>query len=122
VNHCCYPNSISTGYGFEIAIKDITAGEQITDDYGLFNVSYDTEFFCSTPNCRKNVLQDDIVKYHKEWDKWIIESLKFVDKVPQALFPCLDNNTKKRLFSYISGESEYVSVLNTRYRSSEVAL
>src|SRR5690606_207308 len=38
VNHCCNCNTISTGYGFEIAIRDIKPGEQITDEYGIFNL------------------------------------------------------------------------------------
>ena len=29
VNHCCNCNTISTGYGFEIAIRDTKRGEQI---------------------------------------------------------------------------------------------
>ena len=29
VNHCCNCNTISTGYGFEIAIRDIQKGEEI---------------------------------------------------------------------------------------------
>ena len=39
VNHSCNANTISTGYGFEIALRDIQQGEQLTDDYGLFNIS-----------------------------------------------------------------------------------
>ena len=38
VNHSCDANSISTGYGFEIATRDIAAGEEITDEYGIFNL------------------------------------------------------------------------------------
>ena len=38
VNHCCNCNTISTGYGFEMAIRDIQKGEQITDEYGIFNL------------------------------------------------------------------------------------
>ena len=38
MNHSCDPNSISTGYGFEIAARDIQKGEQITDEYGLLNI------------------------------------------------------------------------------------
>ena len=36
VNHYCRPNSMSTGYGFEATLRDIAAGEQITDEYALF--------------------------------------------------------------------------------------
>ena len=32
VNHKCECNSMSTGYGFEIAIKDIDYGEEITNE------------------------------------------------------------------------------------------
>ena len=38
VNHCCNCNTISTGYGFEIAIRNIIKCEQITDEYGIFNL------------------------------------------------------------------------------------
>lgn len=116
VNHCCHPNTISTGYGFEIAIRDIEAGEQITDDYGLFNVTYETEFSCDITDCRKNVLREDLVKYHLAWDKQIIESLRYLDKVPQLLLPYMDNLIRDQLYSYISGADEYLSVLNTLHR------
>ena len=34
VNHCCEPNTASGGDDrFEIALRDIRAGEQLTDDY-----------------------------------------------------------------------------------------
>jgi hypothetical protein len=38
VNHCCHYNTLSTGYGFEIAVRDIYTDEELTDDYGLFNL------------------------------------------------------------------------------------
>ena len=41
VNHCCHPNSLMTAYGFELVVRDIAAGEEITTDYGLLNVIED---------------------------------------------------------------------------------
>ena len=117
VNHCCQGNTISTGYGFEIAIRDIAIGEQVTDDYGLFNLPYDMEVICSKTDCRKKISCKDIARYHSAWDARIIESLKVADKVPQALLPYLDQAIKESVFSYIAGKAEYKSVLQTQYHS-----
>lgn len=60
VNHCCNCNTISTGYGFEMAIRDIKNGEQITDEYGIFNLTYPMEVSCGFENCRKVIKPDDL--------------------------------------------------------------
>lgn len=39
VNHSFKSNCLSTAYDFEIAIRDIRPGEELTDDYGYLNVS-----------------------------------------------------------------------------------
>src|SRR5882762_139189 len=39
VNHSCAANCLSVGYDFELAIRDIAAGEELTDDYGTFNLT-----------------------------------------------------------------------------------
>lgn len=117
VNHCCHANTISTGYGFEIAIKDIMAGEQVTDDYGLFNLPFAMDVICTKTDCRKTISGKDIARYYSGWDARIIESLKFFDKVPQALLPYLDQKVRENVFSYITGKSEYISVLQTQYHS-----
>ena len=39
VNHSFKSNCLSTAYDFEIAIRDIQPGEQLTDDYGYLNIS-----------------------------------------------------------------------------------
>ena len=38
VNHSYRPNSILTPLGFEIAIRDILPGEEVTNDYGTLNI------------------------------------------------------------------------------------
>ena len=38
VNHSFNANCLSTAYDFEIAIRDIELGEQLTDDYGYLNI------------------------------------------------------------------------------------
>ena len=38
VNHSFNSNCLTTAYDFEIAIRDIHPGEQLTDDYGYLNI------------------------------------------------------------------------------------
>jgi len=70
VNHSFNPNCFSTAYDFEIAIRDIHPGEELTDDYGYLNVR---EPFRPIDEGykRKVVYPDDILTYYKEWDQII---------------------------------------------------
>src|SRR5262245_44992186 len=38
VNHSCDATCLAPGYEFEIAVRDIAAGEELTDDYGSLNI------------------------------------------------------------------------------------
>ena len=38
VNHSFNSNCLTTPYNFEIAIRDIQPGEELTDDYGYLNI------------------------------------------------------------------------------------
>ncbi|MBF0274100.1 MAG: SET domain-containing protein [Nitrospinae bacterium] len=114
VNHRCECNTISTGYGFEIAIQDIYAHEEITDEYGLFNIQQEMYIDCGCSSCRKILSPKDIDTYHSLWDSWVIESLKQVENVPQPLWDVMDIKTRSNLMDYLSGKSDYLSVLNLK--------
>ena len=38
INHSCDPNCMAPGFDFEIAIRDIEPGEQLTGDYATYNL------------------------------------------------------------------------------------
>jgi SET domain-containing protein len=115
-NHCCDPNTISTGYGFEIAIKDIEPGEQITDEYGIFNLDREIHLVCDKQNCRKVVCNEDFDKYYKEWDQKIIPALKRVPFVHQPLYEFIDEITKRELEEFFKDPSKYKSVYHLRFK------
>ncbi len=114
-NHCCDPNTISTGYGFEIAIKDIEPGEQITDEYGIFNLDKEIHLICDKSNCRKVVCNEDFDKYYQEWDQKIIPALKLVPFLEQPLYEFIDELTKKELEEFLNDPSKYKSVYQLKY-------
>lgn len=115
VNHRCNCNTISTGYGFEIAIRDISKGEEICDDYGLFNLDEEIPLACGCPCCRKALRPDDIETHYKEWDEVIIGALSRLTEVNQPLMKYLSDDVKRRLRAYLCGEEPYTSVLALKY-------
>lgn len=110
VNHCCQCNTMSTGYGFEIAIRDIEKNEEITDEYGMFNFTYDMEIECDKSPCRNLISGKDLQKYHEEWDSKVKNALENYLNVEQPLALFLHTNVEKDLISYLKTGSGYKSV------------
>lgn len=110
VNHCCHCNTISTGYGFEIAIRDIKAGEQITDEYGIFNIDRPMVVDCGANGCRKVIQPDDFDRYYKKWDEQIRSSLMKLFSVEQPLMNFLEEETRGALDAYYQDNTRYKSV------------
>lgn len=53
MNHSCAPNCAGTLAGFEVALRDILPGEELTNDYGTFGqVDEDFPCRCGAPACR----------------------------------------------------------------------
>ena len=114
VNHSCTPNSISTGYGFEVAIRDIFEGEQLTDEYGIFNLESEMMCECGSSECRKIIQPEDFDNYYQNWDEKIKSSLIKLNKVDQPLFAYIDHKTVKLLNDFLKSRS-YKTVYSLRY-------
>lgn len=115
VNHCCQCNSISTGYGFEIALRDIHPGEQITDEYGIFNLTEAMELQCDKPGCRKVIRPEDFDNHYEAWDEKILAALPLLFEVNQELWPYLSAETINELREYHEEPHRYKSVYTLRY-------
>ena len=100
VNHSFNSNCLTTAYDFEIAIRDIHPGEQLTDDYGYLNIPYPFTGIDEGTK-RKTVYPDDLLKYYKVWDKKL---LKVFNKIPQ-----LNQPLKELISQDIWGEITAVS-------------
>ncbi len=71
INHSFNANCLTTAYDFEISIRDIHAGEQLTDDYGYLNISKPFRGV-NEGTKRKVVYPDDLLKYYNVWDKKLV--------------------------------------------------
>jgi hypothetical protein len=110
VNHCCQCNTMSTAYGFEIAVRDIEAGEQITDEYGMFNLREPMKLRCSTGPCRGEVQAADLDRLCLVWDEQIKAALRVVELVEQPLWPLVDLATATAVECYARWGEGYRSV------------
>lgn len=99
VNHSCQSNSLSTGYGFEIAVRDIQPGEEITDDYGLFNLPYDMPCSCGHPDCRGSIRPSDFEKLIERWDSQLQAALALLIPREQPLWRYLDEATQTAVYT-----------------------
>lgn len=113
-DHSCDPNSLSTGYGFEIAIRDIAKDEQLTDDYGMFNLPTPMSISCCETGCRGRVSGDDLDRHWRDWDVKVRIAIDLFQEVPQPLGGLLDAATNTKLRLYGLSQEDYVSVHTLR--------
>ena len=89
VNHSFHANCMGTAYEFEVAIRDIHPGEQLTDDYGTLNIDEPFDCFPEDETERTRVYPDDLLRYHEEWDTKVIDALQHFYEVKQPLQPLI---------------------------------
>ncbi len=118
VNHSFKSNCMSTAYDFEIAIRDIQPGEELTDDYGYLNLS---KAFRATEEGtrRKYVYPDDLLKYHKVWDKKLLSAFKKIASVPQPLQAVLNPAIWETCVRVSKGEEPMASILDIYFNPSQ---
>lgn len=117
VNHSFKSTCFSTAYDFEIAIRDIYPGEQLTDDYGYLNAS--TPFEAADEGTdRKVVYPDDILTYHEEWDKKVESIFPKIIDVEQPLKVLIKDSLWLKINNIASGKEKMASILTCHYYDS----
>ncbi len=88
-NHSCSANCLSLGYDFELAVRDIAAGEELTDDYGALNPTTPFDCRCGDKACRRQVLPDDSTRLAALWNARARAAFFLIRTVPQPLWEVL---------------------------------
>ncbi len=119
VNHSFASNCLTTAYDFEVAIRDIQPGEQITDDYGYLNI---TEPFVALREKTKRtvVYPDDLPRYYKTWDRKLISAFRYMPKVNQPLKMLISNDLWNKVNDIAAGRTQMDSILNCYYCEKSV--
>jgi uncharacterized protein len=84
INHSFFPNCCLTPYRFEIAIRDIELGEELTNDYGTFNII--APFVVNSEGSDRTIVYpDDLLRYSDRWDKQLQDAFRHFLHVEQPL-------------------------------------
>lgn len=111
VNHSFNSTCLASPYNLELAVRDIQAGEEVTDDYGYLNL---TEPFRALDEGRRRklVYPDDLVRYYRVWDKKLQAAFKRLKGVEQPLAEILPQETWETCVRVADGREEMASILN----------
>lgn len=110
VNHSFKSNCLSTAYDFEIAIRDIQVGEELTDDYGYLNVSVPFKGIDEGTK-RKTVYPDDLLKHYNGWDKKLLLNFPKIIEVNQPLKQLITPKIWEKVVEIAEGKMKMDSIL-----------
>lgn len=119
VNHSFNSSCVTTAYNFEIAVRDIHPGEQLTDDYGYLNISEPFDCQPEEGSDRTTVYPDDLLKYHTVWDARIEEVIHLIPKLEQPLFSLIPKNVWEKVIRVINKEEKMESILSCYFEKQK---
>jgi hypothetical protein len=119
VNHSFNSNCVTTAYNFEVAVRDIYAGEELTDDYGYLNCLEPFECLPEPNTSRRQVMPDDLLHFYKEWDHKVASAFLHFNKVHQPLAFLIEPRYRKKVASVVAGHEPMDSILNCFYSQDE---
>lgn len=119
VNHSFNSNCLTTAYDFEVAVRDIQPGEQLTDDYGYLNISHPFRGIDEGTK-RKVVYPNDLEKYHKMWDKKLLAVMPIIPKIDQPLKNMVSQKVWEKVLDVAEGNQKMESILSNYYQSQKI--
>ena len=118
MNHSFQPSCITTAYDFELAVRDIHPGEELTDDYGALNLS--EPFYCLVEkgSKRRVVKPDDPTRCYRGWDRKLRSAFRQFCRVDQPLARFLEPGIYEKAIAIGERRVLMDSVLTCCYRES----
>lgn len=118
VNHSFKSNCMSTAYDFEIAIRDIHPGEQLTDDYGYLNVT-EPFFALDEGTDRKAVYPDDILTFGGDWDALLSKEFRYIIEVEQKMKHLLSSAMWDKVEAIARGKRPLDSIASCHFEQNK---
>ncbi|MCH2449913.1 MAG: hypothetical protein MK198_07165 [Gracilimonas sp.] len=106
---------MSTAHDFELAIRNIQPGEELTNDYGYLNVISPFRPVDEGTK-RKAVFPDDLLNFYKSWDEKVQNVFSDIIWQQQPLKPLISDELWDKIHSIIEGREEMESILVNYFR------
>jgi hypothetical protein len=103
MNHHCEPAVRGVLPQFQIAVRDIRPGEELTCEYAECNIDF-LACRCGSPRCRGTIKGSDLLQNATQWDAEVRSALIQARNVTQPLWRYLDDPEPVR--NVIEGRSE----------------
>jgi hypothetical protein len=97
VNHSCAATCMSPGWEFEVAVRDLEPGDELTDEYATFSLDDKFDCYCGQMTCRRTVRPDDVLRYGEVWDRRTRDALVDVPNVAQPMWSLVREVTELEL-------------------------
>lgn len=118
MNHSCIANTMSAGLDFELALRDIQPGEEVTSDYAALNLDSAFQCLCRAPDCRGTVKPGDFERFAVDWDRRVEDAFKAIPRVEQVLWGWVEE--KAEVEQVLRDLAPIPSILDHRYRAAHV--
>jgi hypothetical protein len=115
VNHSFNSSCMSTAYNFEMAVRDIHPGEELTDDYGYLNITEPFDCLPENGSTRSRVMPDDLLTFHEEWDAKLRDAFKLLSEVRQPMIGLIEKKYFQKVAEVASGKAEMDSIISCYY-------
>lgn len=115
VNHSSNSNCITTAYEFEVAIRDIQPGEELTDDYGYLNLDEPFEVLPEAGTDRTIIYPDDLLRYYHVWDEKLLSAFPLLFQVEQPLLNILSQDVREKAKRVANEQEKFDSILHCYY-------
>jgi uncharacterized protein len=109
MNHSCASSNLSPGWDLEVAVRDVPAGTEMTDDYGGLGLERPFDCLCGAPECRKRLMPDDHLRMAPVWDRALVDAIAQLKRVDQPLWDFV--REKAEIESALRGERAIPSTL-----------
>jgi len=114
INHSFNANCSHTPYHFEVANRDINAGEEMTNDYGCLNIIEPFEALPESSN-RTIVYPDDLLTYADTWDSQLKIVFPKLIQVEQPLKKYINSSTWTTIQEILEGTKTMASIRSCYY-------
>jgi hypothetical protein len=115
LNHSCDPSCRGGGYNFEIAVRDLSPGDEVTDDYAYLNLEYEFSCLCDSALCRKNIRPGDLLRYGDSWDRIVADNFWLIQTVAQPLWSLVKEPEKEAIKATLIGKTAIASCKENYY-------
>ncbi|MEZ0227737.1 MAG: SET domain-containing protein [Planctomycetota bacterium] len=85
MNHHCDPAVRGVTPQFQITVRDVHPGEELTCEYAECNIDF-LECRCGSKKCRGPIKGEDLVRFGAAWDREVVSALAKSREVPQPLW------------------------------------